>query len=271
MNVNDADFGGCVSDASFWYPDRLVDNFAWVEHIPFAFWLIGASRPKTFAELGTFSGNSFFAFCQAAKAHKTETHLSAVDTWEGDAHVGDYGESIYHSVSKYRDANFPNSATLIRKTFDAARPHFETDSIDLLHIDGLHTYDAVRHDFETWLDTVSDHGIILFHDIAVRHGDFGVWKLWDEISKQYPAFHFSHGNGLGVLGVGPAIPEPARRLFELSAHQADSVRSIYSRLGRSVIDWRGRATTAAKKLQGIESSRSWKVANKISQVAQRFK
>jgi hypothetical protein len=271
MHVDNADFGSCVSDASFWYPDRLVDNFAWVEHIPFAFWLIGACRPKTFVELGTFSGNSFFAFCQAAKAHETGTHLSAVDTWEGDAHVGDYGQNIYADVSKYRSIHFTNSTALIRKTFDAARPQFKEGSIDLLHIDGLHTYDAVRHDFETWLNAVSDHGIILFHDIAVHHGDFGVWKLWKEVSERYPSFEFSHGNGLGILGVGSEISEPALKLFGLSPHQAESVRRIYSRLGRSVVDWRARATESNKKLMAIESSRIWKVADRMSIIARRFK
>ena len=267
MNLDNVDFGDCVSDASFWYPDRLVDHFAWVEHIPFAFWLVGACRPKKFVELGTFSGNSFFAFCQAAKALGTGTHLSAVDTWEGDAHVGVYGQDIFADVSKHCYMNFPDSTTLIRNRFDAARSQFGAGSIDLLHIDGLHTYEAVRHDFETWVETVSVHGIVLFHDTAVRHDDFGVWKLWDEISERYPSFQFFHGNGLGILGVGSEIPEPMQKLFALAPRQAENVRLIYARLGQSVVDWRARATESHKKLMAIESSRSWKIADKLSKFA----
>ena len=57
---------------------------------------------------------------------------------------------------------------------------FCENSIDILHIDGLHTYDAVK-DFITWKNKIREGGSILFHDWNVRSEDFGVWKLWEEI------------------------------------------------------------------------------------------
>ena len=56
-----------LSDVCFWLPEHVTYPFGWVGHIPFAFWIMEASRPEVFVELGTHSGNSYFAFCQAVK------------------------------------------------------------------------------------------------------------------------------------------------------------------------------------------------------------
>jgi len=267
----DFDFADCVSPATLWRPARIVDPDAWIEHIPFAFWLIGVLRPLSVVELGTLGGNSFFAFCQAAAQHGVPARLAAIDTWQGDEHAGLYGEEVFADVSRYRDANYPDSARLIRALFDDARPGFAAASIDLLHIDGLHTYDAVRHDFETWCDAVSNRGVVLFHDIAVRESGFGVWQLWEELSARYPAFAFSHGHGLGVLGVGSDMPAALQQLFQLSGSAAETLRTLYHRLGQSVVDREPELRRLRRRLFQIETSRSWKIANMLADSASFFR
>jgi hypothetical protein len=256
-----------MSPASLWRPARIVDPDAWIEHIPFAFWLIGVLRPRTVVELGTLGGNSFFAFCQATTAHGVPSQLTAIDTWQGDEHAGLYGEEVFADVSAYRDATYPDTAHLMRALFDDGRPNFGAASIDLLHIDGLHTYDAVRHDFETWHDAVSSRGVVLFHDIAVREPGFGVWQLWEELAARYPAFAFVHGHGLGVLGVGDEMPAELQRLFRLSESSAELVRTLYHRLGQTVIDREPELRRMRRRLSQIETSRSWKIANLLADTA----
>lgn len=221
----------CLSSASFLWPDRLVWS-GWIEHVPFAFWLVEAIAPRVLVELGTHTGASFSAFCQAVQAGNVDCHCHAVDTWQGDKHAGAYGETVFEEISAYLLPRYDGIATLHRATFDEALDHFADGSVDLLHIDGLHTYEAVRHDFESWRPKLSDRAVVLFHDTAVRRGDFGVYQLWAEIEGAFPSFEFQHGNGLGVIAVGE-VPEGLAPLVALGGDPAaaDLVRKTYHVLG----------------------------------------
>lgn len=220
--------------ACFLAPNRVVHPPSWLGHLPFAFWIVDVLRPRTLVELGAHTGNSYSAFCQAADLFKTGSACYAVDTWEGDPQAGYYGDEIYNDLAAHHDPRYGSFSRLLRMTFDAAADHFAPGSIDLLHIDGLHTYDAVRCDFETWLPKMSRRGVILFHDVNVRKDDFGVWKLWEEISADRPHFTFLHSNGLGVLGVGDEFPDDVRWLFG-AQDDAGEIRDFFERLGRTPV------------------------------------
>jgi lipopolysaccharide biosynthesis protein len=196
----------------FWSPDYL-DHSAWIQHVPFAFWIIEVFKPKMLIELGVHTGVSYFSFCQSVKNMNIDTACYAVDTWKGDEHSGFYDEQVFEKVTDYNTKTYSRFSTLIRTTFDEAREYFTDGSIDLLHIDGLHTYEAVKYDFEAWLPKMSEHGIVLFHDINVREKNFGVFKFWEELKQKYPHFQFDFGHGLGVLAIGK-IPEELNSLFD---------------------------------------------------------
>src|SRR5436190_9566517 len=215
----------------FLSPERLTSAFEWHEHIPFAVFIVEVLRPTLIVELGTAAGDSYCAFCQAVKELNLSTRCFAVDTWKGDEHSTFYGPQVLEGLRAHHDARYGGFSRLVQSTFDDAICHFAAATIDLLHIDGCHTYEAVKHDFESWLPKMSARGVILFHDTNVRERNFGVWRLWDELSQLYPHFEFVHGHGLGVLGVGKNQPERLGELFACSEKERIRIRDFFFRLG----------------------------------------
>ncbi|MFN8419887.1 MAG: glycosyltransferase [Anaerolineae bacterium] len=210
------DFNPLNYNTALTIPDRDAIS-AWSCHVPFAMFIVELLRPRRIVELGTYNGVSYCAFCQSVEQLQLTTSCYAVDTWRGDEQGGYFGDEVLTELREYHDQRYAHFSRLVQSTFDEALEKFEDSSIDLLHIDGYHTYEAAQHDFSCWLPRLSDQGVVLFHDINVRERDFGVWRLWGELKTQYPHLELLHEHGLGVLAVGKHIPEGLQRLLRLTA------------------------------------------------------
>jgi Methyltransferase domain len=216
----------------FSFPRRLTPYSAWHQHIPFAMFLVDLLKPRVVVELGAHYGDSYCAFCQAVHELDLPARCYAIDTWEGDLHAGFYGPEVLTSLREHHDPLYGSFSSLVKTTFDEALRHFSDDTIDLLHVDGYHTYEAVKHDFESWLPKMSARGVVLFHDIHVRERNFGVWKLWEETTKKHLYFEFVHGHGLGVLAVGKDFPTALQEFLEASLEDAANIRRFFFQLGQ---------------------------------------
>ena len=224
-----------IVDAIMYDAPHLVNNLggtAWVGHIPFSFWLVAYLKPKILVELGTHGGASYFSFCDSILANKLSTSAYAVDNWKGDQNTGGYGADVFLSVNEYNENNFKKFSKLLKIDFDQAVSEFEDQSIDLLHLDGCHSYKAISHDFRTWLPKLAKNSIVLFHDTHEDRSEFGVKKFWNELKKDNPenCFEFDHCGGLGVYLTNlnsrqNSFSENFKANFELSSN----IFSVYGK------------------------------------------
>ena len=199
MNELDSHLKKIAEDKSLSYIQDYVPS-AWLGHAPFFKFLIRETKPKVFVELGTHFGFSYFVACQTIEEMNLSTSCYAVDHWEGDKYTSLYDDSVYNSVVVLNQ-KYAHFSQLVRKSFLDARSYIP-DPIDLLHIDGLHTYEAVKEDFESWLPKMHKDGIVLLHDIHVRRSDFGVYRFWAEVKKEFQTIEFVGSYGLGVIFLG---------------------------------------------------------------------
>jgi GT2 family glycosyltransferase len=281
-------------------PRSLNFPNAWVGHLPFAAWAMRELAPRTFVELGTHSGNSFFSFCQAVVEAGLPTRCYAVDTWKGDEHASHYGEEVFTAVSRHHQEHFAAFARLLRMTFAEAVHYFDDESVDLLHIDGLHTYEAVRYDFETWLPKLSPGAVVLFHDTNVRERNFGIWRLWLELEQAYPRhLEFVHSHGLGVLQLNNAPPgkeltwlvpgSPGQRMvlgffaamsgWHLQRYELQEAADETARCNQIIGELRGQIAAAnaekdrphreAARLAALRNSRNWRLLAPPARLARR--
>jgi beta-1,4-mannosyl-glycoprotein beta-1,4-N-acetylglucosaminyltransferase len=174
--------------------DKLVSNYgsAWTGHMKFAFKLVNILNPKIIVDLGVDYGHSTFSFASAKKGI-----IYGIDSFEGDPQAG--LKNTFDIVNNLKNEFLSrkliiNNLNFIKGYFDDVFENFN-ETIDILHIDGLHTIEAVSNDYNKWIEKTSENAVILFHDIVSYPNSVGV--VFNNIT--YPKFYFTHSAGLGVV------------------------------------------------------------------------
>lgn len=218
-------------DPLFWRGGRAGVASTWYGHVPFAHWIVSAAKPSILVDLGAHNGVSYSAFCEAVVRNGFDTRCFAVDSWQ-DNQAGDFGEEGYRDFRRFHDERYSAFSEMLRCTFDEALTYVSDGSIDLLHMNGMHTYEAAKRGFESWRRKLSEGAVVLFHDTNARQGDFGVWRLWEELRTEFSSFEFLHGQGLGMLVIGrPIAPQVAALCSLRDPRLVQTVRQRFSLLG----------------------------------------
>jgi hypothetical protein len=164
---------------------------AWTDHFWFAAELVKWFKARTVVDLGVDYGYSTFAF-----ATHGQGKVFGIDSFKGDEHAGQKN-TLNATMRTIYDAKHTfgvNNIEIIPAYFDQVASVWDRD-IDILHIDGLHTYEAVKHDYFTWAKFTHERSVILFHDIHSYPDTVG--KFFYELSGY--KFVRDGSFGLGVL------------------------------------------------------------------------
>jgi len=159
-------------------------------------------RPRTVLEIGTSMGGTLYLWTRLSQP---DALIISVDL-PGGKFGGGYSSlrtPIYRSFARHRQSlHLLRADSHSPATFETLRSLLAGAPLDFLFIDGDHTYEGVRKDWEMYSPLVRN-GIIAFHDIAAIYHDTQVKQLWDEVKTAYPHQEYAvhpHGHyGIGVL------------------------------------------------------------------------
>ena len=126
----------------------------------------------------------------------------------GGSFGGGYGK---YKTTFYRSFAVPNQKIhLLRSdsheetTVDNVREILDNSKLDLLFIDGDHTYEGVKKDFETYGKLVKKGGVVALHDIVPHPRETGcrVHDFWKEIREIFKTEELVEDWGQGRAGIG---------------------------------------------------------------------
>jgi len=160
---------------------------------------IAALRPETILEIGFYKGGWPYVLCpwfakggniigiDSMQRHKQDDGRAEMEATIQRLEVAGFTVWLF-------DTRSDNPATL--KTLGAMKGR-----IDLLHIDGAHSYEGARYDWETYAPLVRPGGLVVLHDIGTQTSQMDVKRLWEEIKLDYPEHtHEKYvKNGIGVV------------------------------------------------------------------------
>jgi predicted O-methyltransferase YrrM len=172
--------------------------------------MVRERQPRVVVEIGTRIGGTFYGLCKTAAPDAT---LVSIDL-PGGPFGGGYEESHLprlrsyarpHQTTFFIRGDSHDASTLEQlQTFLGDRP------VDVLFIDGDHTYEGARMDYDMYAPLVRPGGLVAFHDIvpapAPNRADkpaSEVDRVWDDVKSQGSrAWEFVQRSGGPWAGIG---------------------------------------------------------------------
>lgn len=169
--------------------------------------LVRSGKPEIVVEIGSARGRSA-CFMGMALKENGAGKLYAIDphtrtAWNDDDSVDTY-EVLLRNVETL---GLQSHVEVLRETSDHVARNWSMP-IDLLFIDGDHSYDGVKHDWELFSPFVRQFGGVIFHDTLwdlrpdpkYARSDMGVPRFVEELRRKgYPVITVDRDFGVSIV------------------------------------------------------------------------
>lgn len=155
-------------------------------------------KPKTILEIGTLEGGTLFLFTRVVSKNAT---IISVDLPPAKF-IFKLRTPLYKTFAfKTQQLRLIKDDSHDKITLEKVKNILNDKKVDFLFIDGDHSYEGVKKDFDMYSGLVESNGIIAFHDILPQP-DSGVDKFWNEIKPRYKYTEIIDEKGKNKLGIG---------------------------------------------------------------------
>lgn len=163
-------------------------------------------KPKSILEIGVYKGGTVMAWTHIAD---DEARIFGIDLPGGEFGGGFTTEeamTISKLWQRQQSIDLFGVDSHKQSTIDMISQYAP---FDFIFIDGDHTYEGAKQDYESYYPMLSENGVMAFHDIVEHtNRDVKVHLLWEELKQKnkvkefidsdFPTDHGSWG-GIGVL------------------------------------------------------------------------
>lgn len=160
--------------------------------------------PKYIMEIGTSNGGTLFSFCKLARE---DAIVLSLDLPAGPFGGGypEWKMPIYQAFKKKDQKLYLlREDSHQKETLEKVKGIIGDNQLDFLFIDGDHTYEGVKEDFEMYGSLVKKGGVIAFYDIVFHRFELVVKVdvFWNEIKSDFRFKEIVKNNNQNWAGIG---------------------------------------------------------------------
>jgi predicted O-methyltransferase YrrM len=166
--------------------------------------ILQKSPPRRSLEIGTNYGGTLFLLCALSTS---DARIISVDLPAGPF-GGGYPRRKAVLFRKFvrgdQELHLIRADSHLAGTKYRVMRALQGDKLDYLFVDGDHTYDGVRKDFEMYSPLVRSGGMVAFHDIVEHRRELAceVDKYWNHIKQRYQHHELIEDPKQGWAGIG---------------------------------------------------------------------